>query len=115
MNETDIEAGSPLPNATRSKTHPLGFQPLDRNGQIIYPQTHMVQGRDVHLWPRLGIDRLHQVHFHGKRWLSRHGNIFVDVLFFAAERPMHLKPEKVDPQLPQPILALATYSDLLHP
>ena len=49
MNKGHLKAGRARANASRSKAHALLRHPIDRLGEMVHPQTNVIQRRFVNL------------------------------------------------------------------
>lgn len=124
MDEGDVVSRSTLANATGGETHTLLSEVLDASGQVINPETNVVQRRVVDLGALVGIVGLHDIDFHGHGSLSATQNVLLHVLLRRLlvsephqaylERVEGIETEDVAPEVLEGSLAGSTNSNLLN-
>src|SRR5690606_38057813 len=103
-----------LPDAARCEAHALRFEPRICGGQVVHPEAHVVERRDVHAGAALRIERLHQVDLDRVRAGAALGDVLVDVLALAAVAAAGREAEEIDPEMTQACLVGSADRDLLH-
>lgn len=83
VDERDVVASRTLSNASRSEPNAFGSQVLDAGLEVVHPEPHVVECRDVHLGRLLRVQRLHQVDLHLMRPMAQREDVFVHILFLA--------------------------------
>src|SRR5665647_3516900 len=83
----------------------MGRQPLHGLGQIVDPESHMVERRAVHSRFFFDVQRLHQIDLDLERATAHGANIFIHILAFADKVAGDLKPQQINPQRPKTLLA----------
>ena len=80
MNEAHVVTGRALADPPGGEAHALGFKPADGSGEVVHPETEMVERRLVHPRPRLWIHRLHEIDLDLVRGDAQAQDGLIDVL-----------------------------------
>lgn len=115
MNEAHIEARSALADAPGSEAHALGLQPGVSGGQIVDPQTDVVQCWSVNPRGRRKGERLHQIELHPAEAATERQDGFIDVLGWTREVPHNGYTQEIHPQRFQFTARWRTQRNLLQP
>ncbi len=83
MDETDVVARSTLADPARGEADTLLAQPGHRRGEVVDPESDVVQRRRIDPWPPVGVEGLHQVEFYGLRVRAEPKDVLNHVFGFA--------------------------------
>ena len=114
MDEAHVVARRSLADATGRETHALFGERVDAGGQVIDPQSDVVQCRHMHLGRAFGVERLHQVDLDGVRTIAETQDVLVDILRLADVVTHLLDTEETGPQIGQRSLVETADGDLLE-
>ena len=115
MDETHVVPGGALADATGREPNALLGEPVDTSGEVVDPDTDVVERRHVHLRRPLGVERLHQVDLDGVGTVAEAQDVLVDVLRLADVVAHLLHSEQTGPQTGERPLVETTDGDLLEP
>lgn len=114
MHETDIMPGRAALDPAVDQMHAGILQPLHRGGQVIHPQSEMMQGWSVDARSTFRIQGPHQVDLHGMLSDADGKDLLLHVLPHAAEVTDLGDAEQTDPEMVHCFRIQSADGDLLH-